>query len=130
MHLMSRHNQIAGDTEGERDRQKQTGRVANRTERQIPVHLPLLRMRELFRICVEFVETFAWAESILMSGEDLGITTAWLHLHSAHGIFRRSSRAWRSSHSVMSLVVLMAMDHVRAAPETHHEIKERRKQKE
>jgi hypothetical protein len=30
----------------------------------------------------------------------------------------------------MPFMVMMAMNHVRAAPEAHHEIEERRKQKE
>jgi hypothetical protein len=77
-----------------------------------------LRKGELLRVRVELVKTSPGAEAILLTVEDLRITSALLDLHAAHWIPRRTARPY-----AFMFVVMVAMNHVRAAAKSHHQIK-------
>jgi hypothetical protein len=85
-------------------------------------------MSELLRVRVELVEAFTRTKSILASGENFRIAVRRCDLHPAHRIFRRFTAARPSP--TIPFMVLTTMNHVRAAAEPHHQIEERRKQKE
>jgi hypothetical protein len=88
----------------------------------------LLGMRELLGVCVELVKASTGTKSISASAVNLGVAATRFDFHPAYRIFRRPAEAWSSP--VMSFMTMVAMNHVGPAAEPHHEIKERRKQKE